>query len=79
MEQSPDPSPRKRKPSHYNSYLRYSGLAIQLLAAIVVTGWLGYKLDQWLGFEFPLFMLLLGLVGFGGSLYQVYRSFNRGD
>jgi hypothetical protein len=42
-----------------------------------VGGWLGYKTDQWLRLDFPLFMLLFGLSGFAGSLYLVYRSFNR--
>jgi F0F1-type ATP synthase assembly protein I len=47
------------------------------LAAIVVGGWLGYKADQWLNLRYPVFMVLLGLAGFGGSLYKVYKSFNR--
>jgi F0F1-type ATP synthase assembly protein I len=71
------------EPSHnnklktYNSYLKYSSLAIQLLAAIGVFGWLGYKLDQYLNIKFPAFMLLFGLAAFGGMMYQVYRSINR--
>lgn len=72
-----EPSHPNRKSKRYNNYLRYSGLAFQLLASISIGGWLGYKTDQWLGLEFPLFMLLFGLGGFGGSLYLVYRSFNR--
>ena len=72
-----------REPSHnkklkaYNSYLKYSSLALQLLAAIGVFGWLGHKLDQYLDVKFPAFMLLFGLVAFGGMMYQVYRSINR--
>ena len=77
MAASQDPSRPNRKPSPYNSYLRYSGLAIQLMAAIAIMGWLGYKVDDWLNLEYPIFMLALGLVGFAGSLYQVYRSINR--
>ena len=73
---SPEPSPR-RKPKQYNSYLKYSGLAIQLLAAIAFFGWLGYWLDQRLGLQFPAFMLLFGFLAFGGMMYQVYRSIRR--
>jgi F0F1-type ATP synthase assembly protein I len=76
MAQLPDPSPHK-KLSPYNSYLKYSGLAIQLLVIIAVSGWIGYKLDQWLNFKFPVFMLILGFLGFGGMMYQLYRSINR--
>lgn len=76
MAESPDPSPNK-KLNQYNSYLKYSGLAIQLLAAIGVFGFLGYKIDQWLEIRFPAFMLLLGFLAFGGMMYQVYRSINK--
>jgi F0F1-type ATP synthase assembly protein I len=71
------------EPSHnkklktYNSYLKYSSLAFQLLAAIGVFGWLGHKLDQYLNITFPAFMLLFGLVAFAGMMYQVYRSVNK--
>jgi len=71
-----EPSPNKKRKA-YNSYLKYSSLALQLMAAIGVFGWLGYELDQYLNIKFPAFMLLFGLVAFAGMLYQVYRSINR--
>ena len=67
--------PDQKKP--VNSYMKYSGLAFQILAAIGVFGWIGYKLDQYLNFEFPIFMLLFGFLAFGGMLYQVYKSLNQ--
>jgi F0F1-type ATP synthase assembly protein I len=60
-----------------NAYLKYSGLAFQLLASMGIFGWLGYKLDQFLSLKFPAFMLLFGLLAFGGMMYQVYRSLNQ--
>lgn len=77
MAESPEPSQPSRKQNPSNTYLRYSGLAIQLLATIAVCGWIGYKLDQWLEFNYPIFMITLGLLGFGGVMYQLYRSINR--
>lgn len=71
---SQDPSDKKKP---INAYLRYSGFAFQLLASIGVFGWLGYRLDQFLSIKFPAFMLLFGLLAFGGMIYQVYRSLNR--
>ena len=77
MAESADPSQPSKKPSQYNSYLKYSGLAFQLLAIIGISGWLGYMVDQLLDLKFPVFMLSLGFIGFGGMMYQVYRSINR--
>jgi F0F1-type ATP synthase assembly protein I len=73
---SPDPSLRK-KSSQYSNYLRYSGLAVQLLAAIGLFGWLGYKLDSYLNIRFPAFMLLFGFLAFGGMMIQLYRTIKR--
>ena len=77
MALKPGHSPLNKKQRPYNNYLRYSGLAFQLLITIGVCGWLGYKADQYFGNKYPLLMLLLGFLGFGGSLYQIYRSINR--
>ncbi len=74
MEDSPGRSPRSKKRSPYNAWLRYSSLAFQILLTIGVCGWLGYRLDRWLELEIPAFMLLFGLLGFGGVMYRVYRS-----
>jgi len=71
------PESRKPKSKTYNSYLRYSSLGIQLLAAIGVSGWLGYRLDRYLEIRFPAFMLLFGFLAFGGMMYQIYRTINR--
>lgn len=60
-----------------NSYLKYSGLAIQLLVAIVFFGWLGYKFDAYLGIQFPVFMLFFGFLAFAGMMIQLYRSINK--
>jgi hypothetical protein len=71
-----DPS-RNQKQKGYNAYLKYSSLAIQLLAAIGIFGYLGYRLDNWLEFKFPVFMLSLGFLAFGGMMFQLYRSINK--
>ena len=69
-----DPS---RKPKQYNSYLKYGGLAFQLLVAIALFGWLGSLVDRWLELQFPAFLLLFGFLAFGGMIYLVYRSINK--
>jgi F0F1-type ATP synthase assembly protein I len=77
MAESQGPSRPNKKLNQYNSYLKYSGLAIQLLAAIGVFGFIGYKIDQWVGIQFPAFMLTLGFLAFGAMMFQVYRSINK--
>ncbi len=73
----PEPSPPNKKLNQYNSHLKYSGLALQLLVAIGVCGWLGHKADQYIDNKYPIFMLLLGFLGFSGMMYHIYRSVNR--
>jgi F0F1-type ATP synthase assembly protein I len=70
---------QKEKRTGPNSYLKYSSLAFQLLGAIGIFGWLGYKIDAYLGFQFPVFMLLFGFLAFTGMMVQVYRSINNQD
>lgn len=76
MDKAPDPSDQK-KPSQFNSYLKYSGLAVQLVVTIGIAGWLGYWLDKYLVLKFPLFILIFTMGTFAGVIYQLYRSFNK--
>ena len=52
--------------------MKYSGLAFQLAATIGVGAFIGYKLDQWAGFEqqylTALFVILFAFAGLYGSL-----------
>jgi hypothetical protein len=57
--------------------MKYSSLAIQLLATIAICGWIGHKIDLYLQIQFPAFLLLLGFLGFGGTMFQIYRTINR--
>jgi F0F1-type ATP synthase assembly protein I len=65
----------KNKP--VNQFLKYSGLGIQMMAAIGLAAWLGIKLDQYLELKFPLFLLTFVFLIFGGLMYQLYRSLNK--
>lgn len=69
-------SQQRESKKERNAYLKYSGLAFQLLGGMAFFGWLGYKLDQYLELQFPAFMLLFGFLAFGAVLYQVYKSIN---
>jgi uncharacterized integral membrane protein len=71
-----DPSdPKKQKP--FNSYLKYSSLAMQMVVTIGVAAWIGYKADLYFEFKFPLLLLTLTFAAFGGIMYKLYRSINK--
>lgn len=56
--------------------LKYAGLATQLLATLGVAFFVGIKLDAWIGWTIPLFVLLLPLLGLAGIFWQVYKDTN---
>jgi F0F1-type ATP synthase assembly protein I len=60
-----------------NSFLKYSGLGLQMLVTIGVGAWLGHKLDQYLQLKFPVFLLMFVFLLFGGVMYQLYRMLNK--
>jgi F0F1-type ATP synthase assembly protein I len=61
----------------YNNSIRYAGLAMQWMVMLLLAFWAGYKLDQWTGWKFPLFLIVLPLLALGYSLWQVVKEFNK--
>jgi hypothetical protein len=62
----------------HNATMRYAGLATQWMVMLLTAFFLGYKLDfQWIGWKFPLFLILLPLLALGVSLWQLIREFNK--
>jgi F0F1-type ATP synthase assembly protein I len=58
----------------FNNYAKYSGIAIQMIATILLFTWLGKWLDTFLTIKFPLFLLLGILLGIALSLYLVFKK-----
>jgi F0F1-type ATP synthase assembly protein I len=58
--------------------MRYAGLGVQLAASILVFVFLGQWLDRKAGTG-GLFTILGAFLGFGGTMYALIRSLNRGD
>lgn len=69
---------KEKKPSKVtkkvSSALKYSGLAFQLAALIVVAIWSGQWLDAKLGLEQPYITILLTLLLFTGFMYKLYKD-----
>lgn len=52
-------------------YLKYSGLAFQMIAVILVGLWAGQKIDQWAQTRAPVFTIAGVLVAIIGSLILI--------
>ncbi len=68
-----DPNQSKDK-NPMLDYLKYSGLAFQMLAVIGVSVWAGIKLDEKFNNNNPLFVLILTFLGIFGTIYTLYSS-----
>jgi F0F1-type ATP synthase assembly protein I len=65
----------KKTKSGLSNYVKYSSLSFQMIA-IVMAGVLGgIKLDEFLQWKFPLFTLLLSLIGIFAAIYFAIKDF----
>ncbi|HNW56214.1 MAG TPA: AtpZ/AtpI family protein [Bacteroidales bacterium] len=58
-----------------NDFARYSGIAFQMVAIILITTWGGKELDKLAGFEKPVFLIILSLLGVFAAIYTVVKDF----
>ena len=72
-----NPSGDDRPGTPPNRYMKYSGMAFQLIAGIVLGYWLGKKLDEWMGNKSPWFTIGLSLFFTIGSLVLIIRDLMR--
>jgi F0F1-type ATP synthase assembly protein I len=69
-----NPKPSKQSQSQLNTYIKYSGLAFQMIAVLGLAVWGGMKLDEAMGNDFPAFMIIFALLAFTASLIVTIRS-----
>ena len=74
MTKTKPPSKKKKIKKQYNTYLRYSGLAMQMVVTLGVAGLIGYWLDQQIGWKFPVLLLLFVFAALFGILYGIIKS-----
>ncbi|MBS1783034.1 MAG: hypothetical protein JSS78_08195 [Bacteroidetes bacterium] len=61
-----------------SSTMRFAGLATQWMVMLLVAVWLGWQIDfKWIGWKFPLFLILLPLLALSMSLLQLIRELNK--
>ncbi|MDP3463068.1 MAG: AtpZ/AtpI family protein [Bacteroidales bacterium] len=68
--QNPDDNPLR-------TYARYSSLAFQMLAIILIGVWGGRSLDKWLELKIPVFTMVLSVVSVSLSIYYAVKDFIR--
>jgi F0F1-type ATP synthase assembly protein I len=58
-----------------NNFIKYTGLAMQMLAVIGITVWLGNYLDEKNNNPKPYYTLVLSLIGIFASIYLAIKDF----
>ena len=59
------------------SMMRYAGLATQWMAMLGIAVFAGYKLDKWLNWKIPLFLILFPVTALTLSLWQLINELNK--
>lgn len=62
---------RKDKKESNKDLLRYGGLTMQFLVAIGLSVFLGYKIDEWTGWNMPLAVWILPLIFILGMIIKI--------
>jgi F0F1-type ATP synthase assembly protein I len=73
--QEKNPKEQQKIVKGLSNYARYSGLAFQMVAIILIGVFGGIKLDKWLSLKFPVFTVILSLFGIGIALYTGIKDF----
>ncbi len=63
-----------RSQNQFSEYVKYSGLAFQMAALILLGYWLGGKIDKWFDFTLPIFTIILILAFMSLSFYSLIKS-----
>ncbi|WP_240975114.1 AtpZ/AtpI family protein [Chitinophaga fulva] len=71
-------NPSSRKPSKRNNpVMRYAGLAFQMMTTLGLGVFVGYKLDQKIGWRFPVFLIIFSLLALAILLWQIIKDTRR--
>ncbi|MCK9480450.1 MAG: AtpZ/AtpI family protein [Bacteroidia bacterium] len=63
----------KKNNSGFN-YIKYSGIAFQMVIIILLFTFIGFRLDKHFTTKIPIFTLILSLSGVALSIYQLIRT-----
>jgi ATP synthase protein I len=63
-----------RNQNQINEYVKYSGVAFQMAALILLGYWVGGKIDAWLDLRIPIFTIILIVSFIVLSIYSLIKS-----
>jgi MFS family permease len=66
-----------RSPREYTDYIRLSALGLQMAGTVIGAFLLGHWIDGLTGWRFPVFTVLLALLGLVGAMLQLFRATGR--
>jgi hypothetical protein len=52
---------------------------MQMVVTIGLAAWIGYKVDLYFHFQFPIFLMSLVFLAFGGLMYKLYQSITKDE
>ncbi|HHP7240497.1 MAG TPA: AtpZ/AtpI family protein [Cyclobacteriaceae bacterium] len=64
----------KRNLNSTNTAAKVSGLAFELFVIIFLAVWGGYELDEYLGYSFPVFLLVFLILALISSVVMIIRN-----
>lgn len=68
-------NPKDSENKGIKDFAKYSGMAFQMIGIILVTTWGGIKLDELIGFQHPVFTIILSLIGVFAAIYNAVKDF----
>lgn len=73
---SKTPLDKKRKLAQINNYLKFSGLAFQMIFIMGLAAWGGHSLDKYLKLTIPVFTVTLVILSVLAILYSLIKFLN---
>jgi F0F1-type ATP synthase assembly protein I len=68
--------PKQNQPKHPDSILVVWSAALQLVIITIFSALLGYAIDLQTNFKFPVFLLLLLIIGLSYGTYKLLKQLN---
>ncbi|MBI5218317.1 MAG: AtpZ/AtpI family protein [Bacteroidia bacterium] len=75
--QKSEKNPIQKSKKQLNDYARYSGIAFQMIAVVLLGVFVGIQLDKWVHFKFPVFTVVLSISSVFIALYLVLKDLIR--
>lgn len=68
---------QKDKPGQHNNYLRFSGIAVKMGVIIFAGVYGGLKLDEYLNFQKPVFVLIGSILSVALAIYSIIKDLSK--